>query len=157
MESSLCSFSGFNIFGARAVFSMEACCLFPQHVLVVIPLIAVCRCGGWCLVLGILAAAGSSGTPLGHRMGAEKAHNHSRRLGGRQRGSITAPGVWASGSSGPQLFPGSGWGAVEALDRPWSPCRWCPALCELTHREKVYNLGLTPPLVHPPQTMATGL
>ena len=36
---SLCSLHGFSIFGARAVFSMDACCLFPQYMLAIIPLI----------------------------------------------------------------------------------------------------------------------
>lgn len=31
----LCSLHGFNIFGAKAVFSMGACRLFPQYVLAI--------------------------------------------------------------------------------------------------------------------------
>lgn len=37
----LCSFFGFSIFDARAVFSTVACLLFPPWVLVIIPLIGV--------------------------------------------------------------------------------------------------------------------
>ena len=44
--ASLCSLHGFNIFGARAVFSMDACHLFPQCVLALIPLIRGCH--WWC-------------------------------------------------------------------------------------------------------------
>ena len=52
MQAAPCSLCGFNIFGMRAVFSMGACCLFPQHVLAIIPLIRVCGCSGWCPLLG---------------------------------------------------------------------------------------------------------
>ena len=45
---SLCGFKGF-------FFSIDACSLLPQCVLVIICLIGVCRCGGWCLVLGFLS------------------------------------------------------------------------------------------------------
>ena len=37
------SLCGFNIFGVRTVFSADACCLFPQCVLAIIPLMGVCR------------------------------------------------------------------------------------------------------------------
>ena len=37
--TSLCSLHVFNIFGARAVFIMDNCCLFSQCVLAIIPLI----------------------------------------------------------------------------------------------------------------------
>lgn len=40
-----CSLRGFNIFVARAVFSMDACCLFPHCVLDIIHLIGVVD---WC-------------------------------------------------------------------------------------------------------------
>ena len=36
----LCSLCEFNIFGARSVFSMDACHLFPQCVLAISPLLA---------------------------------------------------------------------------------------------------------------------
>ena len=39
MGASLCSLCEFSIFGVRAVFSMDACHVFPQCVLAVIPLI----------------------------------------------------------------------------------------------------------------------
>ena len=42
VRPSLCSLHGFNISGARAVFGMDACCLFPQCVLAIIPLIGGC-------------------------------------------------------------------------------------------------------------------
>lgn len=38
MGASLYSLPESNIFGAKAVFSMDACCIFTQCVLVVIPL-----------------------------------------------------------------------------------------------------------------------
>ena len=50
----LCSLCGFNIFGAEAIFSVDACHLFPQHMFTIIALMGVCRCGGWCLVLGFV-------------------------------------------------------------------------------------------------------
>ena len=37
--TALCSLCGFSIFWVRVVFSMNACCLFPQCVLSIIPLI----------------------------------------------------------------------------------------------------------------------
>ena len=37
---SLCDLHGFYIFGLRAVSSMDACCLFSQSVLAIIPLIS---------------------------------------------------------------------------------------------------------------------
>ena len=43
--SILRSLCGFNIFGVRTDFHMKACCLFPQSVLTVIPLIRGCH---WC-------------------------------------------------------------------------------------------------------------
>ena len=39
MRSCTCSLHGFNIFGLKAVFSMDVCSIFPQHVLTIIPLI----------------------------------------------------------------------------------------------------------------------
>ena len=36
---SLCRLCGFNIFGMKAVFSVDVCHLFPQYTLAVIPLI----------------------------------------------------------------------------------------------------------------------
>ena len=41
MQATLCSLCGFIIFGTRTVFSMDACCLFPQHVLAITPLMGV--------------------------------------------------------------------------------------------------------------------
>lgn len=39
MEESMCSLSTFNIFGERAVFIMDACHLFPQCMLAIIPMV----------------------------------------------------------------------------------------------------------------------
>lgn len=39
MGTSMCRLCGFNISGARAVFSTYTCHLFPQHELAIIPLI----------------------------------------------------------------------------------------------------------------------
>ena len=73
---SLCSFFGFNIFSGRAVFSMDVCCLFPQLVLAIIPLIGDVQM--WCLVPvpGVLSGGGRSHAPLKHTMGAEAALDH---------------------------------------------------------------------------------
>lgn len=51
VKVSLCSLCGFNIFGVRAQFSMNACHLFCQHVSAIIPFIGLCR-RGWCLSQG---------------------------------------------------------------------------------------------------------
>ena len=55
VRSSLYSLHGFNMFGVRIIFSMEACCLFSQCMLAIIPLIGdlsslmVTRpCSGYC-------------------------------------------------------------------------------------------------------------
>ena len=39
VRSSLYSLHGFNMFGVRIIFSMDACCLFSQCMLAIIPLI----------------------------------------------------------------------------------------------------------------------
>ena len=39
VRASLCILHGFNILGARTVFSVDACLIFPQCVLAIIPLI----------------------------------------------------------------------------------------------------------------------
>ena len=62
---SLCSLCGFNIFGVRAVFSMDACRLFPQHMLVVFPLIGGVQMQWLVPSLGVL----SSGRQLRHALG----------------------------------------------------------------------------------------
>ena len=66
MQAALCSLCGFNIFGTRAVFSMDACCLFPQHVLAITPLM-----GGADTVAGVhswfLAAAAACDHPWSPR------------------------------------------------------------------------------------------
>ena len=74
---SLCSLCGFNIFGARAVLSMDACCLFPQCVLAVIPLIGGVRMRWLVPGRGVLAGGGGSCTPPEHMMGAEVPHDDS--------------------------------------------------------------------------------
>ena len=51
MGSSLCDLCGFNTFSARVVFSKDACCLFPQHVLVVISFIGGVKI--WWLLPGL--------------------------------------------------------------------------------------------------------
>ena len=38
VRSSLYSLHGFNMFGVRIIFSMDACCLFSQCMLAIIPL-----------------------------------------------------------------------------------------------------------------------
>ena len=107
---SLCNLCGFNIFGASAVFSMDACCLFPQCVLVVLPLIRGVQV--WWLVPGpgVLGSGGSSGAPPEHMMGTEVvADDHSWGPGGRPAVApnhfwslqgwwwwlTTAPAAWA--------------------------------------------------------------
>ena len=83
---------GFNIFGVRAVFSMDACRFFPQRVLVVIPWMGVCRCSGWCLVLGFLVAVAV------HVAVAAQAHPQSTQW--EPRKLATTPGVWVGSCGG---------------------------------------------------------
>ena len=94
--SSLCSLCGFNIFGVRSVFSMDACHLFPQSVLVVIHLIdrgcADAVAGAWPWGPLWLRCA-----PMTH-VGVEVDVNHSWSLSGRRQGPVTTPGVWAAAS-----------------------------------------------------------
>ena len=61
--ASLCSLCGFNIFGARAVYSVDAYCLFPQCVLAVIPLIGGVQMGWLVTGPGVLGGDGSSRVP----------------------------------------------------------------------------------------------
>lgn len=50
---------GFNIFGVKAVFGVNAPCLFPWCVLAMLPLLQVCRCGGWVLTSRVLSGGSS--------------------------------------------------------------------------------------------------
>ena len=128
--ASLCSLCGFSIFAAKAVFSMDACRLFPQHVLVIIPLIGVCRCGDCCLVLGfsvvvVQACPWSTRwewrqlttTPGVCKVGSSGSWTF---LGseGEVQGPTTTPGVWASGS-GISRQPLE---AVQAVSCPLRAC-----------------------------------
>ena len=79
---SLCTLCGFNTFGARAVFSTDACHLFPQHVLAVIPLIEGVQMQWPMPGPGVLGGGSSSRVPPEHMRGAEAAHNCSWSLGG---------------------------------------------------------------------------
>ena len=70
MGGSLCSLCGFNIFGARAAFSMDVCHLFPQSVLVIIFDNGL-QTRGFVPSPGILEGSSNSGGPPGHAMGVE--------------------------------------------------------------------------------------
>ena len=59
VRSSLYSLHGFNMFGVRIIFSMDACCLFSQCMLAIIPLI-----GGVSAVLVIRTCSGYCAGPL---------------------------------------------------------------------------------------------
>lgn len=69
---------GFNIFGARDVFRMDACHLFPHCMLAIIPLLGGVQMQWLEPSPGILSSGGSSCAPLEHTMGAEVAHDHSQ-------------------------------------------------------------------------------
>ena len=96
---SLCSLAGFSIliFGVMVVFSIDAYSLFPQHVLVIIPLNGGVQIGWLIPNPGVLGSSGSSGAPLEHVMGAEVAHNHSWSLDG-QWWLKTTHSDWTGGS-----------------------------------------------------------
>ena len=101
--ASLCSLCGFNIFGARAVISIDACHLFPQCVLIVMPLIKAVQI--WQLVLdpGVLGVRDGSGTPPEHKMASEAGRDHSWRPRGRRWGLMITPGIQeSSGCSQPE-------------------------------------------------------
>ena len=70
----LCILCGFNIFDARAVFRMDACHLFPQHVLVVLLLIGSVQVLPG---LGVLCSGRLLRCAPGHTVGGEAAHNYS--------------------------------------------------------------------------------
>ena len=76
VRPSLCSLCVFDIFGARTVFSVDACCCFPQCVLASIPSIGGVQIQHW-----VLSGSGVSCAPLEHTVGAGVAGNHSRSLG----------------------------------------------------------------------------
>lgn len=59
VRSCTCSLDGFNIFGVKAVFSVNAPCLFPWRVLAMLPLLQVCRCGGWVPTSRVLSGGSS--------------------------------------------------------------------------------------------------
>ena len=59
-----------NIFGARAAFSMDACHLFPQSVLVIIFNRGL-QMRGFVPSPGVLAGSSNSGGPPGHMVGVE--------------------------------------------------------------------------------------
>lgn len=136
----LCILCGFNIFDARAVFRMDACHLFPQHVLVVLLLTGVFRCCGWCLVLGFSAMAGCSDVPLGHAMG------------GSSSQLLLSLGT---GSRGPEPLLGSELVVAEVCDCFWRPCRQCLPLCKYMHSKRATIWVLSLPSCTS-QTMATG-
>ena len=69
-ESILCSLCGFNIFGARAAFSMDVCHLFPQSVLVII-FDSGLQMRGFVPSPGVLEGSSNSSGPPGHTMGVE--------------------------------------------------------------------------------------
>ena len=68
--SILCSLCGFNIFGSRAAFSMDACHLFPQSVLVIIFDTGL-QMRGFMPSPGVLVSSSNSGGPPGHMVGVE--------------------------------------------------------------------------------------
>ena len=77
LGTSLCILSGFNIFGARADFHMDAYCLFSQCVLAIIPLIEGVQMQWLVPGRGVLSGSGGSCVPPEHMMGVEAAHDHS--------------------------------------------------------------------------------
>ena len=73
---SLSSLCGFPIFGTRAVFSVDACRVFPQHVLVVITLIGSVQMLQPVPSPGGLGGGGGLDVPLEHATGVEAVHDH---------------------------------------------------------------------------------
>ena len=112
--SSLCSLCEFNIFDVRAVFIMDACRLFPQCVLVIIPLIGGVQVQWLVPSLGVLG----SGRQLRHAPGTRYAcghglqpllesgrevagaRDHPWHPGGQCQWPETAPRVWEGGGRG---------------------------------------------------------
>ena len=146
--ASLCHLWRFNIFGARAVFSMDACRL-SSACAGRVPLMGVYRCSGW-PAPGVAGGRGGLGAPPEHTVGVEAARDHSWsprgaamvvcgcfwHLGrwwltwwclattpGVREGdgsSCDPPGVWAGGSGGSWrlLHP------VQAVSCPLQVCIW---------------------------------
>ena len=65
---------GLIVYGAGAVFGMDACHLFPQHVLVVLLLIGSVQVLPG---LGVLCSGRLLRCAPGHTVGGEAAHNYS--------------------------------------------------------------------------------
>ena len=81
---------------------MDVCRLFPQHVLVVIPLIEGVPMRWQVPRPGVLGGGGGgSGTPLEHAMAAEAACNHSWISGRWLWRPVTTPGVREGGGADP--------------------------------------------------------
>lgn len=95
----------------------------------------------WVPDLGVLSSGRQLRCTPGTCDGSSGVYKHSWSLDGCQQGP------------GPLLVSGQ---VVVICNSPHSLCRQCPALCEHSHREKVYNPVPSFPS-YTPQTMATGL
>ena len=98
---------------------MDACRLFPQHVLVIIPLIGGVQMWWLVPIPRVLGSSGSSGVPLEHMMGAEVAPDHSWSLRGQWWWLVTTPRVWDGGSGGLQPLLVSGREISGDCDHSW--------------------------------------
>lgn len=97
----MCRLCGFNISGARAVFSTYTCHLFPQHELAIIPLWG-CAHVVSDTQFGVLGGSGGSRVPPEHSMGVEAAHDST----------------WSPGLTGAKQLFQSG-GELQTLPRPY--------------------------------------
>lgn len=73
---SLSSLCGFTVFGMRAVFSVDAYCVFPQHVLVGITLTGSVQMQQLVPSPEGLGGGGGSDAPLEQGTGVEAVHDH---------------------------------------------------------------------------------
>ena len=113
---SLCSLCAFNIFGVRAVFSIDACRLFPQCVLVITPLIGGVQM--WWLVPGpgVCGNGSSSGAPQSTWWEWKQLATTPEVQVGDGRGSQPLPSVREGGSGGSwTLWEGGGEGSWPFL------------------------------------------